>query len=261
MPVCPGCGSSYEDSFKFCPQCGRAKPEDPKMVLKVEVKTASHDFDCPLCGDASAIKKVSAIVGGDTHIGTAYSTTSGTSSIYTNRNGEHIANAYSSGSTSSHQKSQSVLAKKLTLPEPPIEPEKRWFEAKGCWSWTVGVIAFIGISIILLDIDSYSSLFDSIGGGFLACGIWIFAAGAGTGIVVAVIDLIMNKLNGSEDKYKAAMENYQRELRVYQGTKAQWDKLYYCHKHDVVYTTTLRETVPLDEAIGACFLWSNKNNA
>lgn len=27
MPVCQGCGGSYDDKFKFCPYCGRAKPE------------------------------------------------------------------------------------------------------------------------------------------------------------------------------------------------------------------------------------------
>ncbi len=26
MPLCQGCGASYDDNFKFCPHCGRAKP-------------------------------------------------------------------------------------------------------------------------------------------------------------------------------------------------------------------------------------------
>ena len=27
MPICKGCGASYDDEFKFCPYCGRAKPD------------------------------------------------------------------------------------------------------------------------------------------------------------------------------------------------------------------------------------------
>jgi hypothetical protein len=41
MPVCKGCGGSYDNEFKFCPYCGRAKPEsDP---LKIQVNVTSND--------------------------------------------------------------------------------------------------------------------------------------------------------------------------------------------------------------------------
>jgi predicted nucleic acid-binding Zn-ribbon protein len=33
MPLCEGCGASYEDSYKFCPHCGRAKPEKVEHKL------------------------------------------------------------------------------------------------------------------------------------------------------------------------------------------------------------------------------------
>jgi hypothetical protein len=42
MPVCAGCGASYEDSFKFCPYCGRAEPEP----IKVIVEHIQTDSDC-----------------------------------------------------------------------------------------------------------------------------------------------------------------------------------------------------------------------
>ena len=38
MPLCQGCGASYDDNFKFCPHCGRAKPE-PEMV---NLNSTSH---------------------------------------------------------------------------------------------------------------------------------------------------------------------------------------------------------------------------
>jgi hypothetical protein len=41
MPVCQGCGGSYDDGFKFCPYCGRAKPEPE--VIKVLVSVLSQE--------------------------------------------------------------------------------------------------------------------------------------------------------------------------------------------------------------------------
>lgn len=41
MPVCKGCGGSFDDSFRFCPYCGQAKPEPD--VIKVEVSVSSDD--------------------------------------------------------------------------------------------------------------------------------------------------------------------------------------------------------------------------
>jgi len=38
MPICQGCGSSFDDQFKFCPQCGRAKPEPLKIQVQVNVE-------------------------------------------------------------------------------------------------------------------------------------------------------------------------------------------------------------------------------
>lgn len=35
MPVCTGCGGSYDDKFKFCPNCGRAKPETSTLNINV----------------------------------------------------------------------------------------------------------------------------------------------------------------------------------------------------------------------------------
>ena len=35
MPLCQGCGASYDDTFKFCPHCGRAKPEAINVNVRV----------------------------------------------------------------------------------------------------------------------------------------------------------------------------------------------------------------------------------
>ena len=41
MPVCQGCGGSYDNSFNFCPQCGRSKPEPE--ILKIQVNFSSEE--------------------------------------------------------------------------------------------------------------------------------------------------------------------------------------------------------------------------
>jgi hypothetical protein len=43
MPICKGCGSSYDGSFKFCPHCGRAKPEPEELKIKVQVEALGYE--------------------------------------------------------------------------------------------------------------------------------------------------------------------------------------------------------------------------
>lgn len=46
MPVCVGCGGSYDDAFKFCPFCGRARPEP--NVLHVSVTSQDVWEQCEI---------------------------------------------------------------------------------------------------------------------------------------------------------------------------------------------------------------------
>jgi hypothetical protein len=41
MPICKGCGGSYDSKFKFCPYCGRAKPESES--LRIDINISSQD--------------------------------------------------------------------------------------------------------------------------------------------------------------------------------------------------------------------------
>jgi hypothetical protein len=43
MPLCQGCGASYDDNFKFCPHCGRAKPEPEAINLNVHVAPVRYE--------------------------------------------------------------------------------------------------------------------------------------------------------------------------------------------------------------------------
>ena len=43
MPLCQGCGASYDDTFKFCPHCGRARPEPQAINLNVQVAPVRYE--------------------------------------------------------------------------------------------------------------------------------------------------------------------------------------------------------------------------
>jgi len=37
MAICEGCGGSFDSSFKFCPNCGRAKKEPDSLRIDINV--------------------------------------------------------------------------------------------------------------------------------------------------------------------------------------------------------------------------------
>lgn len=43
MPKCVGCGASYDDTFKFCPHCGRVKREPEAITLNVQVAPVRYE--------------------------------------------------------------------------------------------------------------------------------------------------------------------------------------------------------------------------
>src|SRR5690606_13626358 len=43
MPVCEMCTASYDDAFKFCPYCGRARPEPEVAYIDVRVTEAAYE--------------------------------------------------------------------------------------------------------------------------------------------------------------------------------------------------------------------------
>lgn len=48
MPICEGCGSSYDDTLKFCPYCGRRKPEPESVLIQVEVSDRDKWETCEI---------------------------------------------------------------------------------------------------------------------------------------------------------------------------------------------------------------------
>ena len=49
MPICKGCGGSFDDNFKFCPYCGRAKPEPDSLKIQLSVSPKIRWETCKIC--------------------------------------------------------------------------------------------------------------------------------------------------------------------------------------------------------------------
>ena len=57
MPVCKGCGGSYDNQFKFCPHCGRAKPEPATININVTSDDVWEACEIILARDKDSEKK------------------------------------------------------------------------------------------------------------------------------------------------------------------------------------------------------------
>jgi hypothetical protein len=44
MPICDGCGSSYDDNFRFCPHCGRANTSVQPIPVPVSREICHLDY-------------------------------------------------------------------------------------------------------------------------------------------------------------------------------------------------------------------------
>ena len=114
MPTCSSCGGNFDDTFQFCPYCGKAKekPQEP-VKLDVIVHESQSPMNCPKCQRVDSVAKVSAIVQGGTH----------------HIDGEipmpttYDSDGWSTGTSykSYHATQQSALASRLTPPEKPIK--------------------------------------------------------------------------------------------------------------------------------------------
>lgn len=248
MPVCEGCGGSYEEAFNFCPYCGRAKPEPPKAKLELDIKLKPSVYDCPLCENPSSVQKVSAIVAAGTAETNSSSYSSGTSSLYSSSSGNKIGEGYSNTSTNLQGFSQSKLAKKLASAIAPKEPKKTDFE------YFPGSIGFAIIFFPLWLLGAYLTGRENYDFGPTMLALFCYGpivATIGGFLVISVI----NSLNGSSEKFQAANEKYDSDLPIYQSAYKQWENLFYCHRHDVVYMMGSKQFAPSKETWAACIRW------
>lgn len=246
MPLCEGCGSSFEDTFKFCPFCGRAKPEPKKINIEVDITRKPACDDCPICGDGANVQKVSAIVAAGTSEANGSSTTIGNAKIVNSSSGKLVGESHSTGITHISSIQQNKLAEYLTKPKPPTKPfSSKW--SPGCWS--IGILAFL-IYLIMYGIADILQVY-SLGGVIVIVIFGIVFLIFGTKGVTSLV----NNANNSKEKDQKAEENYKSVLSDYHVALPVWDSLYYCHKHDIVFMMGNKDYAPKEDMWKACIRW------
>lgn len=246
MPVCQGCGSSYEDTFQFCPHCGRAKPEPQKISIEVDIARKTAVDDCPLCGDGSQVQKVSAIVASGTSKTNETTDIKGTTKVVSSYSGKKIAESESTGTAYTNSIHQNELAKYLSKPREPQKPSSvAWFP--GCWTMAILAVAvYFFVSRIVDELPA--RIFDN-DIALIAAGIVLF------GLVFWGLMKLVNSLKKSDEKDRKANQDYENRLADYKAGLPVWDKLYYCHKHDVVFIPGSKDSERKEQAWQACVRW------
>jgi hypothetical protein len=250
MLICEGCGSSYDDSYKFCPQCGRAKPEVPKIQVDVSLSPRKTPFDCPLCGDAMNVQKVTAIVASSTSEGTQKSVTYGSSDYYSSASGKKIGDGYSSSTTKSSSFHQSILAAKLVPPQPPSEPK---FSESNLLLWVL-ITVVLCLIIGCLSTMGGQSASDDITFGLIVIGLLGITI---IGLWVFIFNDKTTDKSKKDEKEKKILE-YQIALKRFLKAKEIWEKLYYCHKHDIVFIEGKDKYETVNKTWAVCLEWGNE---
>lgn len=206
MPTCSGCGGNSDDTFQFCPYCGKPKPK-PQEPIKVDV--LSHEphspLDCPKCHRIDNVSKVASIVQGGTHHINGQVPVSHT---YQDSDGWHEKTSYESYNATQ----QSTLAHKLMPPEKPQKGGSLWALPLFMAAWIaviMGMMSKVGFDQGRLLIAT-GLLFASIGALFGIWRIYIY----------------------TDRPYK---EKLASDLLKWEYSLNRWQELYYCSRDDCIF--------------------------
>ena len=72
------------------------------------------------------------------------------------------------------------------------------------------------------------------------------------------IGAVVNSINDSDAKNQADNKEYEAKMKIYQNAKSTWEKLYYCHKHDIVFMSGSKKHAPVNDAWAACVKWESE---
>jgi len=167
---------------------------------------------CPLCGKDDNVQKVSAIVDGGTSV-SSYSGVAPSVNVYNGKVG--YGGAYVSGNV----RSSSHLAQKLA---PPLKPNEPRTPTKIILGWFT-LVLFGGFTIYCLSM------------GYTDPGTFI------CGFLPAIIAGVMI-IAGNQEK-REIKENYDKGMPIWKEEMAKWNKMYYCHRDDIMFEPDTGEYV------------------
>lgn len=236
------------------------------------------NIDCPLCQRIDMVQKVTAIVEGETHQTSGYSSTTNTSNIagqqnYYTRQNEHVGHGNLSGeihsrsSTNISATQQSHLAQKLkapTRPSPPTEPN---FNASVTSSIPENAGMIMGGVIWFLASILLFAVFPDAGDNWIIGALIILIgapilAGSVMGLAGIALDEGWSRMKFPTEAREKALAKYQSELQNYEQVRYprweeamnRWMRMYYCRRCDVVYVPgdNVKPQNP-DKALDLCY--------
>lgn len=225
MPICGSCGKNYENTFKFCPNCGRAAPERGRVSNLIQENQSI--LACPKCHKDDNVAKVSAILQRDTHqsqIRVPVTT------IHSGDNGEISSSTYWENVSSTQT---SNLAKTLLPPPPPIKSE--WGETSSSIS-----LAVFGISLIVLacapciaalpmfGVLSQTTTKEERGMAILA----IIGATLLSIFLLLVFGAVSYYFVSKSSKYH---KDYPSHRMLWEESMNRYNQLYYCFRDDNIF--------------------------
>jgi hypothetical protein len=234
MPICDGCGGSYDSTFKFCPNCGRASPQS--NIMTNSVFASQSMLACPKCHKDDNVAKVSAILQRDTHV---VQSQVPVTSVRTNDSGT-ISSDTNWHNVSSTQRSN--LAQALLPPPPPVRNDFGYI-------WSIICAIGIGLGVLcclpLTALAAIRDVTESIAESSSEMGQTLVSS---IGLVVAI--LIASVILGwvayyyvSRDaKYK---KDYPLHRNLWESAMRRYGELYYCSRDDCIFIPGENTSAPI----------------
>jgi hypothetical protein len=256
MPQCPGCSASYEDTFKFCPHCGRSKPEAPTIQVRFQEERAFNA--CPVCNRIDQVQKLSSIYAAQTQQTSSSSTTLGSADIsaqsdYRNSQRSHIGSGNMTGTMSSiHETTVSALgrtdlAKRLAPPKEVSKPHLKEYKFTG---WVDNVIPLLGSLAALTGavmVGYELGFLLGVVAFFVILFMWVV-------LMRAIESLIYSgRRRAAKREFEGMQEYYRHELERQEKARTRWSKMYYCYRDDVVFMPGEQDGVEPDKTIQLCY--------
>jgi DNA-directed RNA polymerase subunit M/transcription elongation factor TFIIS len=243
---CGQCGTSNPDTNKFCGKCGSV------LIPPAESQEESGNSDqpktakpnaCPKCLNNDQIQKLSTIVSAGTLTSSGVATTSGETKLagdqrhYVQQVGyvgssTISGNAYSKSSTEINVTEQTALVKKLSLSPIPQEPV---LQKIGISKWFVWIFLIVGSIIwtILAEHADFLSPIDNIYEVVIVIVVMFFFGR----FLSRTLDRTLfepQRIKASK-QYSLDKSTYDAEFSAWKAAKERWNKMYYCHRDDVIF--------------------------
>jgi hypothetical protein len=246
MPVCQGCGASYDDDLAYCLHCGR---ENPK-AFKTRSEPVYDKTTCPICHKDDKIEKVTEIrryqiqdINGSMPVSNTYTDSDGKVTSFTNRASYHGTQATN-------------LAKALTPPTKPTSPTLH-----GCFTWLWLIFNFVYLFLgffgvcgcsnsLLLSSDSFSYGGENTVGFSIFSVIIIIIIGLGyLGFGVLLFILWKKTYNIENSKFPGNQELYNQKMIKWEKAIQKWNLLYYCYRDGSLFIPGKKNSSTVDKML------------